>query len=127
MPVVSVAGSACTFKIGATAYSAQVTGGTVTVSPNIARTKTLSDTAYPLVDLVHEASIEFLYDEETGLAGAINTAAIAGTGLSLEIVIGDSKFSGTMYVTDLSPSYSADGVTTSSASFIGTLALADQP
>lgn len=127
MAVVSVAGSACTFKIGATAYSAQVTAGTITVSPNIARTKTLSDTAYPLTDLVHEASVEFVYDEETGLAGAINTAAIAGTGLSLEIVIGDSKFSGTMYVTDLGASYSADGLTTSNASFIGTLALADQP
>ena len=127
MAVVSVAGSACNFKIGATSYSAQVTAGTVTVTPNIARTKTLSDTAYPLVDLTHEASIEFLYDEETGLTGAINTAAIAGTGLTLEIVIGDSKFSGTMYVTDMSASYSADGLTTSSATFLGTLALADQP
>lgn len=127
MAVVTVAGSACDFKISSTSYSAQVTAGTVTVSPNIARTKTLSDTAYPLVDLVHEASLEFVYDEETGLAGALNTAAIAGTGLSLTIVIGDSKFSGTMYVTDLSPSYSADGLTTSSASFIGTLSLADQP
>lgn len=127
MAVVSVAGSACDFKIASTSYSAQVTAGTVTVTPNIARTKTLSDTAYPLVDLTHEATIEFLYDEETGLAGALNTAAIAGTGLTLTIVIGDSKFSGTMYVTDLSPSYSADGVTTTSASFVGALTLADQP
>lgn len=127
MAVVSVAGSACNFKIGATSYAAQVTGGNVTVTPNIARTKTLSDTAYPLVDLVHEATIEFVYDEETGLTGAINTAAIAGTGLSLEIVIGDSKFSGTMYVTDLGASYTADGITTANASFIGSLTLADQP
>jgi len=127
MAVVSVVGSQCDFKISSTSYSAQVTAGTVTVSPNIARTKTLSDTAYPKTDLVHEASLEFIYDEETGLAGALDTAAIAGTGLSLVIVIGDSKFSGTMYVTDLAHSYSADGMATTSATFIGSLTLADQP
>lgn len=127
MAVTTVVGSSCDFKISSTSYAAQVTSGTVTVTPNIARTKTLSDTAYPKVDLVHEANLEFMYDEETGLAGALDTAAIAGTGLTLTIVVGDSKFSGTMYVTDLSHNYSADGAVTSSASFIGSLTLADQP
>ncbi len=127
MAVVNVVGSACDFKISSTSYAAQVTSGTVTTTPNIARTKTLTDTAYPKVDLVHEADLEFLYDEETGLAGALDVAAIAGTGLSLVIVIGDSKFSGTMYVTNLSHSYSGDGMATTSASFIGSLTLADQP
>lgn len=127
MAVVSVVGSACDFKIVSTSYAAQVTSGTVTTTPNIARTKTLTDTAYPKVDLVHEADLEFVYDEETGLAGALDTAAIAGTGLALTVVIGDSKFSGTMYVTALSHTYSGDGMATSSASFIGSLTLADQP
>lgn len=127
MAVISVAGSACTFKVGATAYSAQVTGGSLSVTPNIARTKTLSDTAYPIVDLEHSLSIDYLYDAEDGLVGALNTAAIAGTGLTIELIVGDSKWSGTMYVTDLGPSFSADGVTTGSCSMIGTLALADAP
>jgi hypothetical protein len=125
MAVVSVVGSACDFKISSTSYAAQVTSGTVTTSPNIARTKTLTDTAYPLVDLSHEADLEFVYDEETGLAGALNTAAIAGTGVALTIKIGDATFSGTMYVTAVSHNYSGDGLATSSASFIGTLTLAD--
>lgn len=127
MAVVTAVGSSCDFKIASTSYSAQVTSGSVTTTPNIARTKTLSDTAYPKVDLVHEANIEFFYDEETGLAGALDTAAVAGTGLTLTIVIGDSKFSGTMYVTSLEHSYSADGAVTSTASFTGSLTLADQP
>ena len=127
MAVTTVKGSACDFKISSTSYAAQVTSGTVTTSPNIARTKTLTDTAFPLVDLVHEADLTFFYDEETGLAGALDTAAIAGTGLSLTIVIGDSKFAGTMYVTSHTVNYSGDGVAESSASFIGSLTLADQP
>jgi hypothetical protein len=127
MAVISVAGSAITFTVGATARSAQVTGGSVSVTPSIARTKTLTDTAYPLTDLEHSLSIDFVYDDETGLLGDLNTAAIAGTGLTIALVIGDTKWTGTMYVTDLGPSFSADGLTTSSASMIGTLALADQP
>ena len=127
MAVVTVAGSACTFKIGATPYSAQITGGSINVTPSIARTKTLTDTAYPLTDLEHSASIDYLYDGEDALVGALNTAAIAGTGLTVEWLIGDTKWSGTMYVTDLGPSFSADGVTTGSVSLIGSLALADAP
>jgi hypothetical protein len=125
MAVTTVVGSACDFKIASTSYAAQVTSGTVTTSPNIARTKTLTDTAYPKVDLVHEADLEFMYDEETGLAGALDVAAIAGTGLALTVKIGDSQFTGTMYVTSLAHTYSGDGVATTSASFIGTLVQAD--
>ena len=80
-----------------------------------------------LVNAMHITASVFINDDESGLLGDLNTAAIAGTGLTIALVIGDTKWTGTMYVTDLGPSFSADGLTTSSASMIGTLTLADQP
>lgn len=127
MAVVSITGSQFTVTVGATDYSAQVTAGTITATPNMIRTKTLSDTDYSQSDLVHELSVEFLYDEETGLYGAVNTAAVAGTGLTVTIVGGDAKWTGTMYTTGLETSFAADGVATASGTFIGSLTLADNP
>ena len=127
MAVVSITGSQFTVKIGTTAYSAQVTGGTITATPTISRTKTLTDIAYPLTDLVHEVECEFLYDDETGFYGQINTAAIAGTALVTEIVGGDGKWTGNLYSTGLETKFKADGVTMSSGKFIGSLTYADQP
>ena len=128
MAVTTITGASFTVKIGSTSYSSQVTDGTVVHTPTISRIKTLGDIAYPQTDNEWSASLNFLYDEETGLLGALNTAAAAGTGLSVEIVGGDAKWTGTMYVNgDLSTSYSADGVATCSASFVGSLTFADAP
>lgn len=127
MAVVSITGSQFTFKIGTTDYTAQVTSGTITATPSIARTKTLSDTAFPLVDLVHEVQCDFLYDDEVGFQGQLNTAAVAGTGLTTEIVGGDGKWSGTLYCTGLETKVSAADVAMSSASFVGSLTYADKP
>lgn len=127
MTVISITGSQFTFKIGTTDYTAQVTSGTIKAAPAIQRTKTLGDVAYPIVDLVHEVECEFLYDDETGFQGQINTAAIAGTGLASSIVGGDAKWTGTLYCTSLETKVSAGDVATSKASFTGSLTYADQP
>lgn len=127
MAVVSIAGSQFTFKVGATDYSAQVTGGTITTTASINRVKTLTDTAYPLSDKMHEVSIEYLYDEETGVYGALETAALAGTGLTVEIKGGDAKWSGTLYVNGNEVKFAADGVGEASSTFVGLLTLADAP
>ncbi len=127
MPVVSVAGSQFTVTIGATAYSAQITGGTITTTSTITRTKTLSDVAYPQTDLMYEAALDYLYDEETGLYGAINTAMQTGTGLTVAIVGGDAKWTGTMYATGNEVKFAADGIAEASVSLTGSLTLADNP
>jgi len=128
MAVTTVVGSQITWKFGASAYSSQVTGGTLTTSPVISRTKTLSDVAYPKTDASASASVSLLFDDEAAAYGALNTAAIAGTGTSVEWVIGDAKFTGTMYIEELSVDFSAEGVTTASVSMIGELTtLADSP
>lgn len=127
MPVVNIAGSQFTVTVGATDYSAQVTGGTITSTPTVTRTKTLSDTGYKLTDLMWEVQADFLYDEETGFYGAINTGAIAGTGLTVAIVGGDAKWTGTMYCTGHEVKFASDGVAEASATFMGSLTLADAP
>ena len=125
MAVMSLAGSTFIVKIGSTSYAEQITDGTVTHTPTISRTKTLGAIAYPLTDQVWTVKIGYLYDEEAGFHGALNTGAIAGTGLTVEISSTDAKFNGTMYVTGTEVKFAADGVAQGSAELIGTLALTD--
>lgn len=127
MPAVSITGSQFTVSYNATLVTAQVTEGTITATPTIIRTKTLSDTDFSLTDLVHEVEVSFLYDEEDGFHGAVNTAAIAGTGVAVIISGADAKWTGTMYCTGLEMTFAADGVAMSSGTFIGSLTLADMP
>jgi hypothetical protein len=127
MAVTSIVGSQFTFKLGSTAYSEQVTGGGIDATPAIDRVKTLGGVAYPQTDVVDTASVEFLYDEETGAYGALWTASRTGAALSVEIVGGDAKWSGSCYATGVRLSYAADGVATASADLIGSLTLADAP
>lgn len=128
MAVTTVTGASFTVTIGATAYTSQITDGTIVQTPTISRIKTLGDVAYPQTDKESSASLNFLLDDETGLYGALNTASLTGASLSVSIVGGDIKWTGTMYVNgDLSVSYAADGVATCSASFVGALTVADAP
>jgi hypothetical protein len=124
MAVISLTGAVFTVTIGATPYSAQVTEGTLTATPTIARTKTLGDVAYPITDLVHTAKIAYLYDEEAGLHGALNTAGIAGTALTVTVASTGADFTGSMYVESLEMTFTADGVAMGAAELIGTLVLA---
>jgi hypothetical protein len=121
MTTTAVAGSQILWKFAATAYTSQVTGGSLSTEINIARTKVLDGAAYPKVDASSSASVSLLFDDEAASYGALNTAAIAGTGTAVEWTIGDSKFTGTMYITSLSVDFAADGVTSASCSMIGEL------
>ena len=127
MAAVSIAGAAFVVEVGSPAvqYEDQVTSGTITVTPTITRTRTLGDEAYDLTDLVHGVSIEFLYDGSTGLYGALQTAAVAGTAVRLEINHASTAWLGTsMYVEGLENSIDATGVTTASVTFVGQLTYA---
>ena len=86
MAVISITGSQFTVSLAGTAYSAQVTGGTVTTTPTVARTKTLTETDYSLTDLLSEVSLDYLYDEETGMYGALETANLTGASVAVIIV-----------------------------------------
>jgi hypothetical protein len=125
MTATSIPGSSCTFKIGATVYSAQVTGYDISGDSDLAPIKTLSDKAYPKNDDNDTLNLSYLYDDESGLAGALWTAYKAGTSLSIEAQLGDSKYTGTMYVTAAGSGVTAEGATTGTAAFIGDLTLAD--
>ena len=86
MPAVSITGAEFTVTLGATPYTDQVTSGTITTTPTVVRTKTLSSVAFNQTDLNSTISIEFLYDDNTGMYDALQTAIAAGTSLGLTIV-----------------------------------------
>jgi hypothetical protein len=127
MPATAISGASFTFTINSTAYSGQVTGGTITRETAITRIKTLTDSAVKNTDDNWMMDAAFLYDEETGLYGALNTAQGTGAAVTVAIVGGDAKWTGSMNVSSAAVTYAADGVATVAASFMGTLTLADAP
>ena len=125
MPAVSVAGAAFTVTIGATAYTSQVTTGTVNTAPTITRTKTLDDVAFDQTDLNSTISVDFLYDEDTGLYDALQTAIAAGSSLAVEVASASGTWTGSaMYPESLDMTFDATGVATCSISFTGTVTFA---
>ena len=125
MPAVSVAGAAFTVTIGATAYTSQVTTGTVNTAPTITRTKTLADVAFDQTDLNSTISVDFLYDEDTGLYDALQTAIAAGSSLAVEVASASGTWTGSaMYPESLDMTFDATGVATCSISFTGTVTFA---
>jgi len=127
MAVMSITGAMFTVTLGETPYSEQVTEGTVTATPTVSRIKTIGDVAYPLTDLVHTVKFGYLYDEEAGFHGALNTGAIAGAPLAVVIASAGADWTGTMYVENLEVTFTADGVAEGSAELIGSLTLAATP
>lgn len=122
MPAVSVAGAAFTVKVGASQYESQVTSGTITTTPTITRTKTLDDVAFDQTDLNTTMSIEFLYDENTGLYNALQTAIAAPAAVAVEVESALGKWTGAaMYVDGLDLSFDATGVATASLSLTGSV------
>jgi hypothetical protein len=106
MAAVGVAGSTFTVEVGAAHYEDQVTTGTVTTTPTITRTKTLGDVNFTQTDLNSTISLNFLYDENTGMYDALATAAAAGTSIAIEIATGaagaDGQWLGSaMYIDSL--------------------------
>lgn len=125
MPVTAIAGSSFTVKVGAVAYTSQVTSGTITRTPNIVITTTLGPNKVTTqTDYLDEVSCDFLYDGSTGFYKALADAADSGDSLAVEIVGGSGKWTGTVLVSALSADFSAEDISACSASFQGTLTFA---
>ncbi len=127
MAAVSVAGAAFTVEVGtpAVAYEDQITSGTVTTTPTIVRTKTLSSVAFDQTDLNSTMSLEFLYDENTGLFDALQTAIAAGTSVAVVVSSVAGSWTGAaMYIESAEVTFAADGIATCSTSFTGSVVFA---
>jgi hypothetical protein len=125
MAVVSVAGAAFTVKVGATQYEDQVTSGTVTTTPTVIRTKTLSDVAFNQTDLNSTISLDFLYDENSGMYDALQTSIAAGTSIVIEVESAIGKWAGAaMWIDSCDMTFDAAGVATCTVSAQGTVTFA---
>lgn len=121
MAVVSVAGAAFTVDIASVGYEDQVTSGTISFEPTIVRTKTLSDVDFTQTDLNTTGSIEFLYDENSGMYEALYTAVAAGNSVALDIRSASGHWAGNAVMIDsLEANFEAAGVATATFSFTGT-------
>jgi len=122
MPAVSVAGAAFTVDIASVGYEDQVTSGTVTTTPTIVRTKTLSSVAFDQTDLNSTIALEFLYDENTGLFEALQTAIAAATPVAVVVSSATGAWTGaSMSIESAETTFAADGIATCSATFTGTV------
>jgi hypothetical protein len=127
MAAVSVAGAAFTVEVGtpAVAYEDQVTSGTVTTTPTIVRTKTLSSVAFDQTDLNSTMALEFLYDENSGLFEALQTAIAAATPVAVVVSSTTGSWTGAaMYIESAEVTFAADGIATCSTSFTGSVVFA---
>ena len=127
MPAVSVAGAAFVIEIGSPAvqYEDQVTSGTVTTTPTIVRTKTLSSVAFDQTDLNSTMSLEFLYDENTGLFEALQTAIAAADPVAVVVSSATGAWTGaSMSIESAEVTFAADGIATCSTSFTGSVVFA---
>lgn len=120
MAAVSVAGAAFTVEIGSVDYEDQVTSGTVTTTPTIVRTKTLSSVAFDQTDLNSTMSLEFLYDENSGMYDALQTAIAAGNTVAVNVRSAVGHWQGSaMSIESAEVTFAADGIATCSTSFTG--------
>ena len=125
MPAVQITGAQFTVSVGSTSYSAQVTSGTITTTPTVTRTKTLSSVAFDQTDLNSTVSIEYLYDDNTGLYNALETAITAGTSIAVSINGATGVWSGSAMWPDSSDvKYDAAGVAMCTVSMQGTVTFA---
>lgn len=110
---VSVAGAAFTVDLGGVQYECQITEGTINTDPTILRTKTLSCVAYDQVDLISNVSLNFLYDENTGMYEAIQTAIAAALSVTMTISSAVGAWTSTaMFINAASVDFPADGIAT---------------
>jgi hypothetical protein len=113
-------------EVGASHYEDQVTTGTVTTTPTITRTKTLGDVNFTQTDLNSTISLNFLYDENTGMYDALATAAAAGSSIAIEIATGAAGANGqwlgsAMYIDSLDMTTDAANVAMCTVSLQGTV------
>jgi hypothetical protein len=125
MPAVSVAGAAFTVEVGYILYTDQITTGTVTTTPTIVRTKTLSSVAFDQTDLNSTMSLEFLYDENTGLFDALQVAIATAAPVPVVVSSALGAWTGaSMSIESAETTFAADGIATCSATFTGTVVFA---
>jgi hypothetical protein len=123
MPAVSVAGAAFTVDIASIGYEDQVTSGTVTTTPTIVRTKTLSSVAFDQTDLNSTIALEFLYDENTGLYDALQVAIAGAQTVAVDVRSAAGHWAGNgMSIESAEMTLAADGIATCSVTFTGTVA-----
>jgi hypothetical protein len=123
MAAISVAGAAFTVDIASIGYEDQVTSGTITTTPTIVRTKTLSSVAFDQTDLNSTISLEFLYDENTGLYDALQTAIAAAQTVAVDVRSAAGHWAGNgMSIESAEMTLAADGIATCSVTFTGTVA-----
>jgi hypothetical protein len=126
MATTVIPGTSWTFKIGSTVYDDQVTVVSTVSNPNVQRILTLGGPVIVQTDVFENLTLSFLYDDESGLYGALWTASRTGATLTVELIGGDAKWTGSLVVEGgLSASTNADGVGEVEASFIGSLTYAD--
>jgi hypothetical protein len=125
MAAVGVTGAVFTVSVGAVQYEDQITSGVINTTPVIVRTKTLSDVAFDQVDLNTTMSLDFLYDEDTGFYGALQTAIAAGTSIAVVVASTAGTWTGSaMMIESADLTYPADNVATVSTSLTGTVTFA---
>ena len=125
MAAVSVAGAAFTVDIATVQYEDQITSGTITTTPTIVRTKTLSDVAFDQTDLNSTMSLEFLYDEASGIYDALQTAIAAALPVAVTVASAVGTWTGAaMYIESAEVTFAADGIATCSTSFTGSVVFA---
>ena len=125
MPAIGVTGAVFTVSIGATQYEDQVTSGTINTTPTIVRTKTLSGVAFDQTDLNSTMTLDFLFDEVTGMYGALQTAISGAASVAVVIESTSGTWTGSaMFIESADLTYPADGVVMVSTSFTGTTTFA---
>ena len=125
MAVVSVAGAAFTVQVGAVQYEDQITTGTITTTPTIMRTKTLGDVAFDQTDLNSTISLDFLYDENTGIYDALQTAIAAASSVAVTVESAAGAWTGSaMYIDSCDVTFDAAGIATCTVSLQGTITFA---
>jgi hypothetical protein len=125
MAAVSVAGAAFTVEIGAVQYEDQITSGTITTTPTILRTKTLSDVAFDQTDLNSTMSLEFLYDEASGMYDALQTAIAGAASVAVTVASAVGTWTGAaMYIESAEVTFAADGIAMCSTSLTGSVVFA---
>ena len=120
---VSVAGAAFTVDLGGVQYECQITSGNVETNPTILRTKTLSCVAFDQVDLISSVSLDYLYDENTGMYEALQTAITAATPVAVTIASAAGSWVSTaMYINAANVAFPADGIATCTVGLEGEIA-----
>jgi|TARA_R110000803_G_scaffold111398_2_gene179824 hypothetical protein len=117
---VSVAGAAFTVDIGGTQFECQIVSGSIETNPTVLRTKTLSCVAYDQVDLISSVSLDYLYDENSGMYEALQTAITAATPVAVTITSAVGSWVSTaMYINGCTVAFPADGIATGTVGLEG--------